>query len=249
MPRNSSGIYSLPTGNPVITDTAITEVWGNTTMADIGNEITNSLPRNGSAGMTGPFNLLGNASGALEAVPLQQVVQKAGDTMTGQLKGITPVSAEDLTRKDYVDNLLSTPAFKAHNATSQSYVGATINLVQLPTEDYDPFNYFNANRFTPLKAGWYQITGAINPKLSGGLTSAVAYIYKNGVSQKRADFYTGTAIVNVSVTIEVTDLVFLNGTTDYIELWGFMNGSGTGTFYGLDATWGSSLSGFLVVPT
>jgi len=32
-------------------------------------------------------------------------VAKAGDTMTGQLKGITPVSPEDLTRKDYVDSL------------------------------------------------------------------------------------------------------------------------------------------------
>jgi len=30
-------------------------------------------------------------------------VEKAGDTMIGQLKGITPVAAEDLTRKDYVD--------------------------------------------------------------------------------------------------------------------------------------------------
>jgi hypothetical protein len=30
-------------------------------------------------------------------------VLKSGDTMTGQLKGIAPVNAEDLTRKDYVD--------------------------------------------------------------------------------------------------------------------------------------------------
>ena len=31
-----------------------------------------------------------------------------GGTMTGQLKGITPVDAEDLTRKDYVDGLITT---------------------------------------------------------------------------------------------------------------------------------------------
>jgi len=30
-------------------------------------------------------------------------VQVVGDTMTGQLKGITPVSIDDMTRKDYVD--------------------------------------------------------------------------------------------------------------------------------------------------
>jgi hypothetical protein len=34
-----------------------------------------------------------------------EVVAKSGDTMTGQLKGITPVDAEDLTRKDYVDGI------------------------------------------------------------------------------------------------------------------------------------------------
>jgi hypothetical protein len=31
-------------------------------------------------------------------------VQLAGSIMTGQLQGITPVSAPDMTRKDYVDN-------------------------------------------------------------------------------------------------------------------------------------------------
>lgn len=34
-------------------------------------------------------------------------VNKAGDTVTGQIKGITPVAAEDLTRKDYVDTQIS----------------------------------------------------------------------------------------------------------------------------------------------
>lgn len=58
MPRNSSGIYSLPAGNPVISGTEIESVWANTTMNDLGAEITNSLPRNGSAPMTGMLTLL-----------------------------------------------------------------------------------------------------------------------------------------------------------------------------------------------
>lgn len=35
-------------------------------------------------------------------------LNKAGDTATGQIKGITPVANEDLTRKDYVDGAVST---------------------------------------------------------------------------------------------------------------------------------------------
>ena len=34
------------------------------------------------------------------------LLPKAGGTVTGQIKGITPVADEDLTRKDYVDGLL-----------------------------------------------------------------------------------------------------------------------------------------------
>ena len=73
MPRNSSGIYTLPSGNPVLPDTIIDVDWANPTMLDIGNARTLSLPRNGSAGMTGPLVLIANATSPLEAVPLQQL--------------------------------------------------------------------------------------------------------------------------------------------------------------------------------
>ena len=57
MPRNSSGVYSLPAGNPVIPDTLIESTWANPTMSDIGQALTDSLPRNGAAPMTGPLIL------------------------------------------------------------------------------------------------------------------------------------------------------------------------------------------------
>jgi hypothetical protein len=55
MPRNSSGVYTLPAGNPVTTRTIIESSWANNTMSDIANEITESLARNGAGGMTGPM--------------------------------------------------------------------------------------------------------------------------------------------------------------------------------------------------
>jgi microcystin-dependent protein len=73
MPRNSSGVYTLPAGNPVAGDTTIDTEWANPTMSDIGNEITNSLPRDGSAGMTGPLMLARQAISPMEAVPLSQI--------------------------------------------------------------------------------------------------------------------------------------------------------------------------------
>jgi hypothetical protein len=51
MPRDSNGVYTLPAGNPVISGTVITSTWANDTMPDLGNEITNSLSRQGEGGM------------------------------------------------------------------------------------------------------------------------------------------------------------------------------------------------------
>lgn len=47
MPRNGSGSYSLPAGNPVVTGTTITSTWANTTLSDIGTALTGSIAADG----------------------------------------------------------------------------------------------------------------------------------------------------------------------------------------------------------
>lgn len=64
MSRNSSGVYTLPTGNPVVTNTLITTAWANPTMADLASELTNSLDRNGRGGMLAPFKLIDGSAAA-----------------------------------------------------------------------------------------------------------------------------------------------------------------------------------------
>jgi hypothetical protein len=57
MPRNGSGTYTLPAGNPVVAGTTIEATWANTTLNDVATEMTGSLSRAGSGGMTGPLRL------------------------------------------------------------------------------------------------------------------------------------------------------------------------------------------------
>lgn len=57
MSRNSSGTYTLPGGNPVVTGTVISSSWANTTLSDIANALTDSLSRSGQGGMTAPLAL------------------------------------------------------------------------------------------------------------------------------------------------------------------------------------------------
>jgi hypothetical protein len=57
MPRNASGVYTLPAGNPVVPGTTIDSAWANSTLEDLANEITNSLSRTGAGGMIAPFRI------------------------------------------------------------------------------------------------------------------------------------------------------------------------------------------------
>lgn len=47
MSRDGTGTYSLPAGNPVVTLTAISSAWANSTLSDIGAELTNSIDKAG----------------------------------------------------------------------------------------------------------------------------------------------------------------------------------------------------------
>ena len=52
MPRDGSGVYTLPPGNPVVPLTTITTTWANPTMSDISVALSDSLSRSGKGGMT-----------------------------------------------------------------------------------------------------------------------------------------------------------------------------------------------------
>lgn len=60
MSRNGSGIYNLPTGNPVVTGTTITSNWANTTLSDISTALTGSVASDGQTPITGNLQMGGN---------------------------------------------------------------------------------------------------------------------------------------------------------------------------------------------
>jgi microcystin-dependent protein len=88
MPRNNSGTYSLPAGNPVVVGSVIEADWANPTMSDIANEITASLPRDGSAPMIGPLILSRDAE--LDDEP---ITKSQFDTALGGSNNYLPAGA------------------------------------------------------------------------------------------------------------------------------------------------------------
>ena len=85
MSRNGSGTYSLPAGNPVVTNTTISSTWANTTLGDIANALTGSLATDGQTTATGNLQMgnnkivnVANGSDSGDAVNYGQLVAIAG---------------------------------------------------------------------------------------------------------------------------------------------------------------------------
>lgn len=113
------------------------------------------------------------------------------------------------------------PAFCAYPSGSQSISAATNTKVVLNVEEFDTNSCFNTSTyaFTPTVAGYYFVQGNV---YSGALQRE-AILYKNGGFYKylQNSQYGGGGSTNGST------LVYLNGTTDYIELYTYMNAGGT----------------------
>jgi hypothetical protein len=112
------------------------------------------------------------------------------------------------------------PAFSAYSNASQSITSGVATKVTLNAEDFDTASAFDSTtnyRFTPQVAGYYQINATF--RCSGGsLSSAYINLYKNGSIYAR--------VVEASIqqlTVLGSIVVYLNGSTDYLELYGVVN--------------------------
>jgi len=130
-------------------------------------------------------------------------------------------------------------AFRVHkNGTSQTVTTNVNTLLTFSTEAFDTGNAFDTTtgRFTPQTAGKYQIN--LTVYCADAVNYCQAHLYKNGVlyATRFARTNSTNSAVNVSAMVD------MNGTTDYITAQVVNNG---GTTIGGDAT-GTYLEGFLL---
>lgn len=114
------------------------------------------------------------------------------------------------------------PAFSAYLNNNQSITTSTFTKIQCNIEEFDTASAFdNATnyRFQPLVAGYYQINGEVSGQ-GATLTRLIVMIYKNGTLYKLG-YDTATSPVKGGVS----SIVYLNGSTDYVELYAFMSGT------------------------
>lgn len=115
------------------------------------------------------------------------------------------------------------PAFFGYQNSAQSVVANTFTKINLQAEVFDTNNNFDTStsRFTPTVAGYYQINASV--ATTTVLSSSIYYdvfIVKNGSTYAQTTAYPSPANY---FSAFVGSVVYMNGTTDYIELYGQSN--------------------------
>ena len=167
------------------------------------------------------------------------------EVASGKLKvrsaGITTneMGAASVTQSALAANVAGNgPTFSAYASTSTSVPNSTPTKINLATEDHDTNNNYDASnsRFTPTVAGYYQISASVygDPPPA----SLQVMIYKNG-----SIFRGGSHINGQMYQSNSSALVYLNGSTDYIELYATHAAGGTITIPA--NAYGTFMTGFL----
>jgi hypothetical protein len=140
-----------------------------------------------------------------------------------------------MTRTNFVSGVggTNTPAFLAYRSTGQSITANVTTKVQIATEVYDTDSNYDSTtnyRFTPTTAGKYFVYGAIRHDWDSSWgDQQFTMIYKNGsVIAAWSNYQNGTAAGQYG-TAYIATTVDMNGSSDYLELFGQSN-AGSPTF-------------------
>lgn len=167
--------------------------------------------------------------------PASGVLTNCTASFAGAVSGTTGAFSGAVSGTTITGSAAGMPKFSATSAAAaQSITTGVATKVSLSVEVFDTNNNFDPTtnyRFTPTVAGYYQINWTVVCTANGtSVTDAVSYLYKNGVSHTVGEEYIGPAVTVISSTGAV--IVQMNGTTDYLELYGKIVGTNPSFYSG-----------------
>jgi len=167
-----------------------------------GNIKTNSVTLGDSATDSQNFQLRTNVDGT--ATLARGAAGNLGDVLTVDASGKVSLPGTVIVNNG--------PCFSAYQSVAQSILSGTFTKVQLQFKEYDSTGAFDNTvnyRFQPNIAGYYIFHGGVYGSVP---TPIFSLLYKNGAEAKRGS---STTQDNAAVS----GLIYLNGTTDYVELY------------------------------
>lgn len=141
--------------------------------------------------------------------------------------------------------MVAGPAFRAWRNANVTVSSDTPTGIVCNVESFDTANVYDTatGRFTPNVAGWYLLTARMTGEASTAMTYGLVQILKNGVlvAEMAAPAYAARY-----ARVLTTELVYLNGTTDYVSMQVMLTGTGTLVTYGTEHF--TNFGGHLVRP-
>ena len=222
MSRNGSGTYTLPAGNPVVTNTTISTTWANTTLTDLATAMTGSVASDGQTTITGNIQMganritgLANGIAVTDAATVGQVPSAAlfllkasnlsdvanATTARGNLTAAKSGANSDITSITG----LTTPLTVAQGGTGAATL--TANNVLLGNGTSAPQAVAPSTTGNVLTSNGTTWVSSSNPKLTSGTAQA-------STSGTSIDFTSIPSTVK-RITVMFSG-VSLSGTADYL---------------------------------
>lgn len=119
------------------------------------------------------------------------------------------------------------PAFSAYKTSNQSGIAqGTWTKVTFPFTEFNTNNNFDTtnSRFLPTVAGYYQMNMAVYFTSNTSASDFYMQAYKNGAGfSPKATYVNFNSISTPTCTLTQSYLTYMNGTTDYLEVWMYTN--------------------------
>lgn len=176
---------------------------------------------NTSGGATNPYKWLRvDNTGKLEIINSAYTTSLLNLTDTGNL---SIAGTYSVAGKQAVNG----PAFSAYaNATAQTITSGSQQKILFQTEEFDTNSNYTNSTFTPTVEGYYQLNAMVRLDGATGTGECMIILWKNGAEYKRGWNSQGTQFAANFWTMQVSTLVYANGTTDYFEIY-VQQGSGS----------------------
>jgi hypothetical protein len=112
------------------------------------------------------------------------------------------------------------PAFSASPSATTTLSASTYTKITYGTKLFDTNNMYDAtnSKFQPTIAGYYQINAGFGEGISTANMTLYILLKKSGTTIAQAQTVQPTAWYD---NVQVSMLIYMNGTTDYIEVYGF----------------------------
>lgn len=132
---------------------------------------------------------------------------------------------------DVTGNVITdAPAFSAYMGSDLTITTGTYTKVPIDTEDFDTTSDFDSTtnyRYTPSVAGYYQVNATLRVVATSRTTTVIS-LYKNGSAYKVLNVNRESS--SSSGVVSGSTLIYMNGSSDYIEFYGLVNFSSGGRY-------------------